>query len=69
MGIWSSIKRMWRRHDEHLAAEELQREAVGIDLPLVGDKAAVAEASGLGPLPHDSVHPVVREDESEERDG
>ena len=65
MSIWSNIRRMWARHDDHLAAEELKREEAGIDLPVVGDKTAVPEASGQGPFPHDAVHPVVREDESD----
>jgi len=68
MSIWSGIRRLWARHDDHLAAEELHREAAGVGgVPAVGDEAAVPEASGQGPFPHDSVHSVEAEDEVEGR--
>jgi hypothetical protein len=65
VSVWESIKRLWTRHELELAENELEREALGVDISPVADKAPIPEATGLGPFPHDVVRPVFPEDESE----
>jgi len=41
MSIWSSIRRLWVRHDEHLVDREMERESAGTELPDSEDKLAI----------------------------
>ena len=50
MGLWTSIRRMWARHDERLAEEGLERESLGVHPLGVADVSAfVQEAANLTP--------------------
>jgi hypothetical protein len=40
MSVWSSMRRLWARHDEHLAENEVERESTGVELQGIGEKAA-----------------------------
>lgn len=33
--LWDRIRRLWSRHDEHLAERELRRESAEADAPIV----------------------------------
>jgi len=45
VGLWSSIRSVWTRHDDRLAENELERESVGVEQPSIIEPSAFVQES------------------------